>query len=81
MILPPVCVAPGGAVSPLEGVLCPDVVGPDPGVLCLPRGVVDQSVLLGRGDRHQLPRVRAGAGQAGSLPGGLRRKVTEARDS
>ena len=75
MVLPPVGVAPGGAVSPLEGVLRPDVVGPDPGVLCVPRGVGDQGVLLSRGDGHQLPGVRAGAGQAGSLPGSLRRMI------
>ena len=71
VVLPPVGVAPGGAVAPLEGVLGPDVVGPDPGVLGLPGGAVDQGVLLRRGDGHQLPGVRAGAGQAGRLPGGL----------
>ena len=75
MVLSPVGVAPGGAVAPLEGVLGPDVVGPDPGVLGLPRGAVDQGVLLRRGDGHQLPGVRAGAGQAGRLPGGLGSRV------
>ena len=73
MVLPPVGVAPAGAVSPLEGVLRPDVMGPDPGVLCVPRGVGDQGVLFGRCDGHQLPGVGTGAGQAGSLPGSLRR--------
>ena len=81
VVLAPVCVAPGGAVAPLEGVLGPDVVGPDPGVLSLPRGGVDQGVLLGRGDGHKLPRVRAGAGQAGSLPRGLGNKDLTTRPS
>ena len=46
----------------------------NPGVLSGSGRVLDEGVLLGRGDGHKLPGVRAGAGEARRLPGDLTKR-------
>ena len=46
----------------------------NPGVLSGSGRVVDEGVLLGRGDGHKLPGVRAGAAEARRLPGDLTKR-------
>lgn len=67
MVLPPVGVAPAGAVSPLEGVLRPMSWAPIQ-VFCVPAVLVTRCSLRQVMDTSS-PELDQAAGQAGSLPG------------